>query len=59
MKNYNFTNIRKGWKTTTLAIVLILGSVTSVLLGYSGWAETTPVILIGIALLPYSKENKK
>lgn len=57
MKNYNFENIRKGWKTTVLAIVLILGSVASVLLDYSTWSETTPVILIGIALLPYSKEE--
>lgn len=55
MKSYNFDNIKKGWKTTTLAIVLILGSVASVLLDYSSWSEATPVILIALGLFPINK----
>lgn len=57
MKNYNANNIRKGWKTTVLGVIIALSAVGSVLLKVATWIEASPVLIIGLGLLPYNKEK--
>lgn len=57
MKNYNFDNIKKGWKTTVLGVIIALAAVGSVLLKVATWIEASPVLIIGLGLLPYNKEK--
>lgn len=44
-------NVTKGWKTTSVGIVVIIAAVSSVFINQIGWADASIGVTIGVGLL--------
>lgn len=61
MKNLITNNIKHGWKTTLVGIVLLIASVVSVFISNLNinWTEALPVVLVSLVLLGIKDPRKK